>query len=88
MTNSVDELDPNGSGTKEDGTNKTGGNAKPPSLLKLSRFAGSGEYTLLVKEGYLSESEVTSELETQAPYQDKMMNTKITTTTNLKVTKK
>lgn len=56
--------------------------------IRLKSFSGEGEYTLNVDAGHLVKSEVRSELETEAAYQDKKMHTNVSTTTQMKVSKK
>lgn len=57
-------------------------------VIQLKSFSGAGEYSMDQQAGHLRESEVRSELETEAAYQDKKMQTKVTTTTAMKVNKK
>ena len=61
--------------------------SKQPSAIELKDFSSQGELTLNYELGQITQSNVTSEFKTQAPYRDKMINTHITTTTRLTVDK-
>ena len=77
----------NGAESNQDST-VVATDASPSLSIKLANYVGDGEFTFDTQAGHLLESEIQSELETKASYQDKAMRTKVSTTIAMKVNKK
>ena len=60
----------------------------PPEGIKLNSFSGSGDFTFNEAAGFLSTGNVTSVLESEANYRDKLIRTTVTTTTSMKADKR